>query len=294
MKKYLAIGVALVVVLGMGVGPAIAKPGAQQGPPAQDDAIHVTEGESIQDAIDEAPDGATIFVHGGTYEEFLAIHGKDLKLVAIGDVVLENPDVEKSLAEKKSMIDITESESTIDGFTVNVSGGWGGIYAYAGPYYGTDDVEVTVKNNNVTNYERNGITVNGENATGSIMDNRVVGQNDSWWANNGIQIAFGATGSIKSNTVEKNVWKGDGWTASGILLYEASDVQVVKNTVEEGQTGIAVLGENNKIVNNELDTGTWAISIYSGVNNKVISNTIVAYDNGVSDYGDETKIHANR
>lgn len=71
---------------------------------------------------------ATIYVHEGTHEEFLTIDGKDLKLVAVGDVILGNPDVSKSLDEKKGMIVISESESTINGFTVNVSGGWEGIY----------------------------------------------------------------------------------------------------------------------------------------------------------------------
>ncbi|KXB06168.1 hypothetical protein AKJ53_01120 [candidate division MSBL1 archaeon SCGC-AAA382F02] len=276
---------------------ASASPPAQHGPPTQKDTgnvTHVTAGESIQEAIDDVPDGSTIFVHEGTYKEFLIIQGKDLKLIAVGDVILKNPDVEESLSKKKGMIVISESECTIDGFTVDVDGGWEGIYAYGGPYYGTGEVEVTVKNNKVTEYERNGITVNGEKASGSIMNNMVVGQEDSWWANNGIQIGFGATGMIKGNTVKKNVWIGEGWTATAILIYDVSDVQMVKNTVEEGQLGIGVLGNNNKIVNNYLEDGTWSIGVYSGTNNKVIRNTIVDYNYGVSDYGEETKVHANR
>lgn len=57
MKKFLALSLILVVVLAMGVGVASAKPGGQQAPLTQDQEFHVTEGDSIQDAIDEAPDG---------------------------------------------------------------------------------------------------------------------------------------------------------------------------------------------------------------------------------------------
>ena len=41
--------------------------------------IHVFSGESIQDAIDTAPDGETIIVHDGTYIENLLIE-KDIML----------------------------------------------------------------------------------------------------------------------------------------------------------------------------------------------------------------------
>lgn len=57
---------------------------------------------------------------------------------------------------------------------------------------------------------------------------------------------------------------------------------------------MGVLGVNNKVVNNSLEDGTWGISVYSGTNNKVTNNNVTDYDSGVNDYGDETKVYANR
>ncbi|MFW6117117.1 MAG: right-handed parallel beta-helix repeat-containing protein [Thermoproteota archaeon] len=288
MLKKFALVMVTMLVLAMGVSVASAMP-------FSGNVIHVTEGGSIQVAIDSASDGAIIFVHEGTYEERLTIAGKDLKLVAVGDVILEEPNPDDTQWPAAiSTITVSESECTIEGFTVDVNGGWSGIYASGGPYYGTGEVEVTITDNTVRDYNRNGITVNGEKASGIIMNNLVTGEIGSGWANNGIQIGFGATGIVKDNTVEKNIWTGEGdWTATAILLYDVEDVQVVNNRVEEGQLGIGVLGDNNKIVNNCLESGSWGIAIYSGLNNKVIRNTITDYECDVLDYGEESKVQAN-
>ncbi len=274
-------------------------------------AVVVEEGESIQAAINNASDGDRILVKEGTYEELLTINGKDLKLVAIGDVTIKNPSPAETISNRNDTVMISNSNCTIEGFTINVSNGWGGIYAFGGPYYGTGEVNVMIKDNKVTNYERNGITVNGKLATGHIMhNNMVIGQKDSYWANNGIQIGWGATGFIKDNNVETNYWIGEEWTASGIMVFDAKNVSVTGNTVKDCETGIYVLGINNKVVNNnleeELEEETWGIVIgdpepYLGwgltyeecTNNKVIHNTITGYDYGVIDEGDDSKVHAN-
>lgn len=111
----------------------------------------------------------------------MTIEGKDLKLIAVGDVFIEEPDPERTqLFDPISTISISESEYTIEGFTVDVNGGWGGIYVYGGPYYGIGEVDVTVKNNRITDYNRNGITVNEEKAIGKIMKNLVIGELRKW------------------------------------------------------------------------------------------------------------------
>lgn len=293
MKKILIGSLAVILGLGLNFGEVMAKPAPKTG---GNGFTHVTQGESIQDAIDDASDGDKILVHEGTYEERLRIDGKDLKLVAQGDVTIQEPNPDETQWPAAiSTIRIENSRTTIEGFTIDVQDGWSGIYAIGGPYYENGEVEVTIKDNTVIDYDRNGITVNGEKASGKIIGNEVVGETDSGWANNGIQIGFGATGTIKDNTVRNNNWTGEGdWTATDILLYDVSDVQVVKNKIEDAQLGIGILGDNNKVINNSMDTGTWSIAIYSGTNNKVINNTIVDYDYEVSDSGDESKVHANR
>ncbi|MFO7968049.1 MAG: NosD domain-containing protein [Archaeoglobaceae archaeon] len=288
------------------------------GPPANTPAaekasstVVVENDESIQAAIDDASDGDRILVQEGTYEELLTIDGKDIKLVAVGDVTIKNPSPSATIADRQDTIMISNSNCTIEGFTIDVNDGWGGIYAFGGPYYGTGEVDVTIKDNKVMDYERNGITANGELATGHIMQNNmVIGQKDTFWANNGIQIGWGATGIIKDNTVKTNYWIGEEWTASGIMVFDAKNVRVTGNTVEDCETGIYVLGINNKVVNNnlenELEEETWGIVIGNATpyipwgltynessNNKVIHNTINGYDYDVVDLGEDSKVHAN-
>lgn len=298
MKKYffMLATFALLLTTLNGTTTALAGP---PGPPPnvsseQKGITHVSEGDSIQDAIDAAADGDIIHVEEGIYEGRLHINGKDLKLVAMGDVTIMEPDPDQTQwPDAISTVRIENSQSSMVGFTIDVKGGWSGIYAIGGPYYKNGEVKVTIKNNLVKNYNKNGITVNGKKAYGKILNNTVVGEIGPGWANNGIQIGFGATGFIKGNTVKNNIWIGEGWTATAILLYDTTGVQVVGNEIYKGQMGIGVLGNNNKVVKNTLDTGTWAIAIYDGVNNKVIGNRITDYDYEVLDYGQKSKVHAN-
>jgi parallel beta-helix repeat protein len=69
-------------------------------------------------------------------------------------------------------------------------------------------------------------------------------------AENSIQIGFGATGSVTSNTVGDDVWAPDvfgdtGDAAAGILVYAAKGVPITGNTVNSTQYGIVVEGDNN-------------------------------------------------
>ncbi|OKY78669.1 MAG: Lipoprotein NosD family containing CASH domain [Candidatus Methanohalarchaeum thermophilum] len=315
MKKTILAAAALstILVLALGAGVATAKP-SHAGQPAEasdSSVVHVTEGESIQEAIDDARDGATIFVHEGTYEELLTIDGKDIKLVAVGDVVIKNPSPDQTILNRRDTVMVSNSECTIKGFTIDVNNGFGGIYAFGGPSYGTGEVELTVRDCKVMNYDRNGITANGELATGHFLNNNMfIGEMDSNWANNGIQIGWGATGIIKGNTIKTNYWIGEEWTATGILIFDAKNVKVIGNTVKDCETGIGVLGVNNKVVNNELiseleketsgivvwDTEPyldWGLTYKECKNNKVIHNTFDGYDTKIVDLGEDSKVHAN-
>jgi hypothetical protein len=143
---------------------------------------------------------------------------------------------------------------------------------------------VTVSGNSVRAYQKNGITATGA-ATGAgspgpavtISGNYVVGLGATGmnWptcpdyqlcagnppevnggaAENGIQVGFGATGTIESNIVNDNVWWGEyaqynydngiysGPTtyngASGILVYASDGVTISTNSVGSAQYAIA-------------------------------------------------------
>lgn len=323
MKKYLALSVAFLLALSVGAGLASAQ---GQGPGI----INVPgDYSTIQGAIDAATDGDTIVVDEGTYEEYLVIDGVDVRLVAKGDVTLTPPDPEDSVSTYTNTILIKNSECTVEGFTIDVEDGWGGIRAVGGDPYWSDEgkVDVTVKNNKITDYERTGIFVNGELAYAKIVNNEIIGQGkqDPFWANNGIDLSLGASGIIRNNKISKNWYNSSSpywWTSSSILLWGSNNVRVIKNTITEAQDGVPVVdGSNIKIMNNYIEGsqegyGSWGIEFWGGKNNKVVGNTIVNHDLGIGiwsgsnakvihntfrncasnikDEGKETKIHANK
>jgi parallel beta-helix repeat protein len=144
---------------------------------------------------------------------------------------------------------------------------------------------VTISENNVSGYARGGIGANGDGGSltdpvAIIKNNTVTGPGKDevvTWAPNGIQIGWGATGEITSNTVSGNGWPGTDWTGSGILVHASSDVEVNGNTVEGNETGIAVSGTSNKtlIHNNIVNENTSGISIQDwSVNTTIEKNTV--------------------
>jgi hypothetical protein len=141
----------------------------------------------------------------------------------------------------------------VTGDTVNGCQTGKGIYVESS----TGTSVVTVENSSVHNYSKNGITGRYHGTTLTVTGNYVQGSgvqlNPAGAAQNGIEIAFGATGSVKSNTVIDNVWScpvagagGSGCTvssASDILLYDAeenSGIEVESNTLGNSQIPIAL------------------------------------------------------
>jgi hypothetical protein len=166
---------------------------------------------------------------------------------------------------------------------------------------------VTVSNNSVRSYQKNGITATGA-ATGAgstgpdvtISGNRIVGLAatalnwpQSGAAENGVQVGFGASGKVTGNTVNDNIWGQDvfgdtGDAASGILIYASPNIMVTSNYVGSAQFGIVPVSDptygpadNTTITGNNL-SGTQlydAIDVCSN-GNTVKSNLI--YGSGES------------
>ena len=106
---------------------------------------------------------------------------------------------------------------------------------------------VTVSNNSVHNYQKNGITARGP-GTGAgpamaITNNTVVGIGATpLIAQNGIQIGFGATGKVSGNTVADDIYTGPSAAGgSGILIFASSGIIVSSNSVQSTQFGIATV-----------------------------------------------------
>jgi len=164
---------------------------------------------------------------------------------------------------------------------------------------------VTVHSSSIHSFQKNGITADEAGTEVVIRDNVVTGIGPTTGAaQNGIQIGFGAGGSIVGNTVSNNLYSPctDASTctavATNILVTQSDDVTVSGNnlsvnqvgifmdgnsgTVSENQTsssavfdGILVAGSQNHVRRNVVFNGSQAGIFLDGNNNVIRNNTIV-------------------
>ena len=109
-----------------------------------------------------------------------------------------------------------------------------------GPTFGTR-LAVTISDNTVFNYMKNGITTNG-NLSATIERNTVTGDGPvGYIAQNGIQVGFGASALVQANTVSGNVYTGSD-LACGLLIFEAQGVRQSKNTFFANERDVCNFG----------------------------------------------------
>jgi len=169
---------------------------------------------------------------------------------------------------------------------------WGlGIFVQSGTSTVTHNPgtsTVSVLNSSVHDFQKNGITGNEVGTKLTVTLDQVRGQGSTTGAaENGIQLGFGATGKISTNTVIDEVWAPDtssdtGDAAAGILVYDAANVSILSNHVGNTQFGIGVVGDgsfpadNATISSNTLD-GTLifdGIDVCGSSGGTISSNTI--------------------
>jgi hypothetical protein len=174
----------------------------------------------------------------------------------------------------------------------------------------------TVSGNYVSQYQKNGISVKGPGAAATISGNTVKGEGPTnRIAQNGIEIAFGATGQVTRNTVTGNAYTGaNDASSAGILIFGGcqdffenslltTGVQIVKNIVGDSTSGdgndigvalanynptcttVPTTATNNKAINNAITNGQ--ITNVSG------NGSPDGYQAGVLDSGVNDKIINN-
>ncbi len=113
-----------------------------------------------------------------------------------------------------------------------------GIYAYAAT--GGPDL-LTITNNDIFDYQKNGMALSGSALTVDVENNTVTGAGPTTLnAQNGIQVGFGAGGTIAGNTVRGNSYTGDQPAdGNGVLLYQtAVGTSVTGNTISGSDLGV--------------------------------------------------------
>jgi hypothetical protein len=265
--------------------------------------IYVNVGASIQDGVDAVTNGGTVNVGPGTFEEEIDIISKDVAIHGSTGTVVQSPvnigiDYTSSNTNR-GIIYVNDAHVTINNLTVDGLSRGNANYRFVGislhnasgtisnntvlnitdtPFSGTqhgnailvynDDGtarEVNIFSNDVSNFQKNGITANGAGLTANISNNTVTGIGQTTTtAQNGIQLGWSATGSIIGNTV-KDIWyTGSGWAASGFLLTDTTGtIAFMNNSVTNSDVGVysyntALASSGNYISGN--DTG---ILVYS-------------------------------
>ncbi len=112
---------------------------------------------------------------------------------------------------------------------------------------------VSIMDNHVQNYQKNGITANEPGTSVHIERNTVIGRGNNGEAEtsiqNAIQIGYGAQAKVIENTVMDNVFgptiiNNSGEGAVGILDFASQGVVVEGNTIGNTQFGIAFFSDD--------------------------------------------------
>jgi hypothetical protein len=108
-------------------------------------------------------------------------------------------------------------------------------------FTGTGTQTVLIDNNVVRDYQKNGITANGDVAV-TITNNTIQGAGRvDYIAQNGIQFAFGATGQVSNNSITDNFYTGCSnrdaaktgctpFVAAGLLLFDIDPSSVRRSS----------------------------------------------------------------
>jgi parallel beta-helix repeat protein len=253
---------------------------------------HVYPDDSIQDAIDSAESGDTIFVYSGTYYENLVVNkivylfGENREntiIDGIGNSVVVNLTVDDVVLKEFTIrngddgVDVYESSNvTIQNnlITDNLYG----IRLYLSSYN-------TVSENNVTANQICGIflqysssnTISGNNITADnyagvwtqLYSNSNIISGNNIKANNvyGIRLESSSNSTILRNNITNNFYYG-------ISFGYSSDCSIVGNNITNNGYGASFnySSNNNSIYRNNIANNLYGIHLYMSSNNTVHHN----------------------
>lgn len=165
---------------------------------------------------------------------------------------------------------------------INYNGCQSGVGILAQTSTGT--TALTVGGSSVHDYQKNGIAASDTGTTLTVSNSFIMGQGPTnGAAENGIEIVFGAGGTVTGNTVINDIYApavlaDTGNAATGILLYDAksSGVTVQSNTVINTQYGIALVQGTTGLDNGEsvLSNSVYSTQIFDAIDVCSNSNSI--------------------
>ncbi len=250
-----------------------------------------------------------IFAYGGT-RVGSHVSGPEISFTDVLLLTVDGQNVVPPAGSRLVGILYRNVHGTIQGNTIRnlMPGGRGsGAQTFGILVYG--DSVVGIIGNVVSDYSRGGIGVVGDvvgwargpapDPVAYIVGNVVTGNGleaaTGWWAENGIQIGYGATGQIIGNVVSNHWVNNPNWTSTGILVVGSDGVDVVGNYVFDNETGIAVMGltpwggepaNHNNIVGNTVLDGDYGISLqYDALSTTIERNVLSGNYIAISGFG---------
>jgi hypothetical protein len=101
----------------------------------------------------------------------------------------------------------------------------------------------TLRGSTISLYQKNGVVISGPGATAIVQNNTVTGLGQvDFIAQNGIQVSFGASGTVTGNEVSDNYYTPKSYTACGLLFYQAAGVKQSSNTFSGNEINICNAG----------------------------------------------------
>ena len=198
----------------------------------------------IQEAVDNASDGDTVFVYHGTYYEHLLLN-KSLKLIG------ENKASTKIISLNHTIcIFIISNSVLICGFTIHGNYSYHGIYIKDSQYcivedntiqfnsygiYNDNSSFIQILNNHFQNNTADGISCDHSNNT-IIEENNIL-----YNGRHGISIGFSPSSTLDNNHIH---WNGE----YGITFYFCDELTITNNLIHENlENGID--GFNSYFIN---------------------------------------------
>ena len=211
----------------------------------------------IQDSIDNASSGDTVYVYNGTYYENIVVD-KSMNLIGEGK---GDTTIDGSVAD--NVIIITADKVTITGFTIQHSGD---VFPKAGINI-SSDYNVISKNNMTNNFY--GITM--FHASNNIISENSITNNDHC----AIYMSASSNNNIHDNLLKSHAYNGIG-------IYDASDNNTITgNTmIYNNFCGVNIrISSNNSITGNTLTDNNIGIHVPATKYNNHVSDNILSNNN---------------
>ena len=216
---------------------------------------HVYSGQSIQDAINSAQSGDTIFVYNGTYYEHVVVN-KSVSLIG--------EDKHNTIIDGNGtyrVIEVTASNVKIINFTIRRSGGHMGIYVRG--FYSSGN---NISHNIITDTYA-GIYLS------SSKNNTLIGNTVSNNTESGIYLDYSSNNTLIGNIASNNHY--------GIRLYKSNNNTLSGNTfsgdnvLTSTDLGIDLMYSSNNVVSGNIaSNNTYGIMLYSSEYGNSENNTI--------------------